>query len=214
MEASLHAAGESQSSFNTAFESFQEAIINAYVNAGISKSKHAKIIEISTEEMLRASSSLSSETRLALERSSAKRKSHVQRRAMEEDFESANTPQSQRNDVISAGVTLETSIDAAASVSEINAAFNAYHDTVVEQLRLVLNAHSASITSIDASINSAGGAKAVLTTSLAAAVSTDAVINAYVNFYNSVSTLVETQLSAATSAEINSTIAILIVANM
>ncbi len=214
LEVSLHSAGESQSGYDAAFESYQEAIVNAYVNAGIEKSKYAKIIGVSTKEMLRVSSSLSSEIRFALTKSAAKRKAYACSRGIEDEFDSAGASQSEKNAVVNARLALEASIDAAASVDEINAAFDAYHEAVVNQLKITLNAHTAAITSIDASINSVGGAKAILTASLAAAVSTDAVVNAYLNFYNSVKAFVETQLSAASSAEIEAATDIFIVANI
>lgn len=212
-ETSLYAAGESQSSYDAAFETYQQAMINAYVNAGIEKSKCAKIIEISTAEMFRASTSLSSEARLAVRKSSAKRKAYACRRAQEEECDSAGAEPAQKNTVISAGVTLEASIDAAASVEEIEAAFVAYHDTVVEQLRITLDAHASVITSVDSSINSSSGLRAVLFASLITAVNTDAVVNAYIAFYNGVKTLVETGMSGATSAEINAAAEILLLAN-
>jgi len=214
LEASLYAAGENQSSYDAAFETYQQAIINAYVNAGVEKSKCAKIIEISNDEMMRASASLSAQAKIALRKSSAKRKAYACRKAQEEECDSAGAQPAQKNAVINAGINLEASIDAAVSADEIDAAFEAYHNTVVEQLRITLNSHAAAITSIDATINSAAGLRAVLLTSLAAAVSTDAVVNAYITFYNNVKTLVETQMSAATSAQIKAATEVLVLANM
>lgn len=214
LEASLYAAGESQSSYDAAFETYQQAIINAYVNAGVEKSKCAKIIEISSDEMIRASASLSAQAKLALRKSSAKRKAYACRRAQEEECDSAGAQPAQKNAVINAGINLEASIDAASSADGIDAAFETYHNAVIEQLRITLNTHAAVITSIDASINSTAGLRAVLLTSLAAAVSTEAVVDAYTTFYNNVKTLVESQMSTATSAQIRAATEVLVLANM
>lgn len=214
LESSLNAAGESQAAYETAFNSYQQALINAYTSAGVEKSKCAKIIEISSDEMLRASATLSAQAKLALRKSSAKRKAYACRRAQEEECDSAGAQPAQKNAVISAGVTLDASINAATSANEIDAAFTSYHDAVVEQLRITLNTHASVITSVDASINSTVGLRAVLLTSIAAAVSTDAVVNAYVTFYNSVKTLVETELSAATSTQVRAATEVIVLANM
>lgn len=213
LEASLNAAGESSSGYDAAFKIYEQAVIDAYANAGVEKSECFKIIEISSNEMLRVSSAFSGEIHFALMKRAAKREALAKRKAQEEEFDSAGAQQEQKNTVVSAGVTLTASIDAASSASEIEAAFKSYHDTVVEQLKITFQSQESAIVSIDSSINSSGGLKAVLEASIIAAINTDAIVNAYLKFYNDCENLVETEMSTASSVQVESASEILLIAN-
>lgn len=151
---------------------------------------------------------------LAMKKSSAEVKARFLSMANEAKFEALGAADAQINVVVSAGVTLRSSIDAAATVSDVDAAFSAYHDTIVDQLRVTLDSEAEAVTTIDSSINSSTGAKATLETALSAPASTGQVVDAYVTFYEAVKTSVDSSLSALSSAEAETAAEILILANM
>ncbi|MFA5806072.1 MAG: hypothetical protein WC879_15650, partial [Melioribacteraceae bacterium] len=70
------------------------------------------------------------------------------------------------------------------------------------------------IDTIEAGVNGMGGMKAILNTAIGAAVSTDVIVNAYVNFFNSCKTATQTAMTGASSAQVNSVSEILILVNM
>jgi len=93
-------------------------------------------------------------------------------------------------------------------------AFVQYHTSIKSQLKVTLSSYAATIETVDTSINEAASAKAILNTSLNGTILLDAIINAYVTFFNSVKTSTQVALVGASSAQVNAASQILILANM
>ena len=85
--------------------------------------------------------------------------------------------------VASAGTSLSTSIKNSITFNQMMDAFAQYHSSVVAQLKLTFSAYANTIDTIEAGVNGMGGMKAILNTAVGATVSTDVIVNAYVNFF-------------------------------
>ena len=202
LEVSLYQAGENQSMIEAAYESYHQALVNAYVNAGLTASAYAKAGEVAARSWVKNTATLSTQARLAVARGNEAR------------FQAAGAAQAQMNAVANAGVSLRASIRSAASEAEILAAFESYHNTVIEQLKITLSAQATAISNVDVAINEIGGAKATLSVAVSAAASTNALVDAYMAYYSSVKTLVNTMATTATQAEINLMTDVLILTNV
>ena len=214
LEVSLYQAGENQSMIEAAYESYHQALVNAYVNAGLTASAYAKAGEVAARSWVKNTATLSTQARLAAVKSAAYLRAWAVARGNEARFQAAGAAQAQMNAVANAGVSLRASIRSAASEAEILAAFESYHNTVIEQLKITLSAQATAISNVDVAINEIGGAKATLSVAVSAAASTNALVDAYMAYYSSVKTLVNTMATTATQAEINLMTDVLILTNV
>ena len=214
LEASLYQAGENQSMIEAAYESYHQALINAYVNAGLTASAYAKAGEVAARSWVKNTATLSTQARLAAVKSAAYLRAWAIARGNEARFQAAGAAQAQVNAVVNAGISLRAAIRSAASESEIMAAFESYHNTVIEQLKITLSAQATVISNIDVAINEVGGAKATLAVAVNAAASTNALVDAYMAYYSAVKTLVNTMATTATQTEINLMTEVLILTNV
>ncbi|MCF8420267.1 MAG: hypothetical protein K9G63_15390 [Melioribacteraceae bacterium] len=214
LDAALYAAGESDAQIDAAFNNYEETMIEAYASSGISVESYAKILEVSTKNMIRSSASVSSDVKLKLEKTASKVKAKVYTEAEKKKMEAGSASATQISAVINAGIQLEVDLDSASNHDEIVAAFDEFHAVVISQISANYTAYASAIASIDAQINSSSGIKATLETSLAAAVNLNMVIEAYMEYYNSCRSLVEASLETASSAEIEVIAEVIIVANL
>ncbi len=213
-QTSLYNHVDSQSAASQDYQTYQRAFISAYSNANVKLEAYAKLLRISSKAYTNQSVQMSSSASFAASQSIYSYSALVLRSAAESKFQEAGASSSQMSTVSNAGVTLSSSIASAASVSQISDAYVQYHNTLVTQLKVVLSAYATLIDSMDANINGAVGIKATLNAALSGSISTSQYVTAYTTFYSSLATLVQTTLTGATSAQINSATEILILANM
>ncbi len=214
LEVSLNQAGENQTLLDAASETYYQALVDAYVDAGVSAGAYAKAKEIAARALVKNSATLNAQARLAVKKAAAYLRAWAIDRGCRSGFTAAGAAQAQIDAVANAGANLRIGIRNAATEADVIAAFENYHDAVIEQLRISLSARASVITNIDLAINGIAGTKATLATAIAAAASTDALIDAYAAFYSAVRTLVSTMTATATQAEINAITEILILTNM
>lgn len=198
----------------TAFVNYQKAIVSAYVSANVNAETYAKISKISSQAYLNASSSMSSQLSFACAKSEYMRDAFVIQQAMEAKFQSAGATSLQSSAVVTAGASLSTAVKSSVNSNQIANAFAQYHSSIVDQLKLTLNTQATAINSIDASINGFSGIKLTLNAAIGVGVSTNAIVDAYVIFYNSIKVLVQASLSGASSSQISASTDILILANV
>lgn len=213
-QTSLYNHADSQSSMSQDFQTYQSAFISAYTNANVKLESYAKLLRISSRAYVDQSAQMSSSASLAASQSIYAYSALVLRSAAESKFQEAGAASAQVSAVSNAGVTLSTSVANATSISQISDAYVQYHNTLVAQLKVVLSAYASLIDTVDANINGTTGAKAVLNAALSGSITTSQYISAYTTFYGSLSTLVQTTLTGATSTQVNAATEILILANM
>lgn len=212
-ETALFNSSESTSA-DAAFVNYQKAIIAAYAKANVNVETYARITNIASKTYLNASASMSSQLSFACAKSEYMRDAFVLQQAIEAKFQSAGASSQQSSAVVVAGASLSTSIKNSVSINQIANAFAQYHSSIVDQLKLTLSTQVTAISTIDASINGLSGLKFTLNAAIGVGVSTNAIVNAYVSFYNSIKTLVQSSLSGASSSQISAATEILILANI
>jgi hypothetical protein len=213
-EAALFNTDDSQSANEEKFDNFQKAIVTAYANANVKAETYAKLSAISSKAFINAAASMSSLIYFASAESNYLRVAFIIRQAMEVKFQEAGASSAQLSAVVSAGANLTSSIKSSVSLNQIADAFVQYHNSIIAQLKLTMSGYVNTIDMIDTSINGNVGIKAILNGAIGATLSTDAIVNAYVNFSNSCKTLVQTNMSGAMSAQVNTASEILLLANL
>ncbi|MFA5972802.1 MAG: hypothetical protein WC780_10665 [Lentimicrobiaceae bacterium] len=213
-EAALYNAGDSQSSAEDQFNTYQSAIISAYTNANVKAETYAKLSEISSKVFVNATASMSSQTYFACAKSNYLRIAFITKQAIDAKFQETGASSSQVSAIASAGVTLSASIKNSVSISQIINAFAQYHSAVVAQLKLTFSAQATNIDIIEASLSSVGGAATVLRASVGVSASTDVIINAYLSFFNSTKTLIQNSLTGVSATQVNAAVEILVMSNM
>lgn len=210
----LYLHDDSQLSYDAANEQYSTTLVGVYISSGLKAESCAKTIELSLKALVKASTGVNSDSRDSFERSCARIKAYFFAKVNEEQFRSTGASQSQISAVVTAGVNLKTSIKVATTLSQMNNAFIAYHNSLVTQFKTYLSVRAQTIDSIEASINNVAGVKATLNSSLSLAISSQMVVNAYIEFFNAVKLLVQSSMGTATQAEINNTTEILVLANI
>jgi hypothetical protein len=214
LEASLLAAAGDQTQIDAAFAEFRQADVDAFVTAGIAVESYARAKEVSTKALAKNSTGLAADAQFALNKSTALRKSFVIDQAVQQTFIALGANTAQMTPVITAGTTLRSSLQAATSAGDIDAAFQAYHDAIVAELQVVASVYAASISTMDTSINSAAGLRFVLGAAVNLVGTEELLVNAYTTFFTSVGALVDTTLGSATDAEVTAISNALILINM
>ncbi|MFA3782372.1 hypothetical protein ABRY23_04835 [Melioribacteraceae bacterium 4301-Me] len=210
----LYVSNDSQASAEVAYSNYCNTMISAYTNTGLKVESAAKAIQIAAKAFVKAMVSANSQTKSACEQSSAKISAYFIAKALEENFKAMGATQAQINAVITAGAALKSTIVTSTTESERANAFVKYHDDVLVQLKAAMNSYAQAITTADSAINSAAGAKAILISSLNVAASPALIVQAYLTFFGAVQTVVQTALSNATQAQVNSATQALILANI
>jgi hypothetical protein len=213
-DAAVYLASNNQTVIATAREAYYQAIANAYTSAGLSLEAYAKARAVSSTVIAKYTSTFSSELQLEVAKEAALQKAIALEAAFQSNFVSVGATQFTLNALVSANASLETSINTAASLNEITNAFLVFHDSVVTQLRFCLTMYSSAVVTVDNSVNSPGGAKATLETSVNTNASAGAMVTAYSNFFTSVRTAVQTTLNNASSIHVQATAEILILSNL
>lgn len=214
LESALHEANSNQSAIEAAFDEFHQATIDAYIESGLSVESYAKAREVSAQALLKNATNLSSEVHFALNQRTAELRAIVIDQAVRESFTALGATEAEMATAIDAAAALRTSVNDALNPDQIAAAFQNYHDTIVNELQAVASAHATAIVTMDTAINAATGAKLILDGALSAAITTEAIVDGYVIFFDAIATLVETSLSAASSTEIEAISDVLIHVNM
>ncbi|MFA7228177.1 MAG: hypothetical protein WC061_04010 [Melioribacteraceae bacterium] len=214
MDEESYASGDSEAERENHFRSYEGNVISACASNNINATTYAELTRIGLSAFSSASASMEPAARLALSKSFYKRFAVTLGYAMNQQFQAAGASNAQVNLMASAGTTLYNSIKNSSDLDQISSAFVQYHATAKTQLQLALSAYSGFIETLDTSINSGTGAKAVLTSSFGTGASAGLIINGYVSFYNTVKTLVQAALVGASSSQVNAASHILIIANM
>lgn len=202
LESKLNAT-TSEAQHQAAMDVFMEAVAHAYVDAGVDASAYARAKELSGLILLKNCTSISSEARSEIRSNAALLASYAINTAVQAKMEAANAAGQSVQAAAQAGAQLRSDIKAVANASEedIDAAFETYNQAIVDILQQEFPADAGTIANISSQINSIGGAKAALKTTITVSADTDVIIEAYSTFYASVRATVDTLFTAATNTE-------------
>ncbi|MCF7901892.1 MAG: hypothetical protein K9M19_00550 [Candidatus Marinimicrobia bacterium] len=193
------------------------AHVQAYLDVGINANIYARADQVAQtcgEHAMNMMGHANTEARFRLKQRSRIMLANKVQSAVTTNFQMLNADSAQVSAAIQAGITLKSEINTAQSYQEVQAAFQAYHDAIVNALTVSFGLKGDLIASIDSSINGTTGLKAGLSSSLSVAASNQAIIEAYQAFYDGISALVENTLAAYGNAEITAVVNICILANL
>jgi hypothetical protein len=193
----------SQSSIDAAFETYNQAVIEAYTNVGVSADTYAKIMVISQRALINSSANFSSQFRFYFRQQAAERRADIDDYTVQTQFTAMGASQAEISVVAAAGATLKSSVENATSEADINGAFDTYHTSVINELKVVLGVDSSVLTDID---SSSVNYNASLMTTISSSTLASIIINAYINFYSQVESKVKASLSAAGDTKVNATV--------
>ncbi len=199
-----------QSDIDAAFESYTNATIISYQNAGLDVSAYGKVYEAASRVLLNSATSINASVKFAIQKRIALVKAKIINFIIQAKFTAMGAAQAQMTALITAAVTLNDSIKTATTFSEIITAFDNYHTAVINELKITLGTNGTLITTIESNI---AGFKATLESSVSFTVSIDVVVNAYVKFYADIEASVESTLTSAPQVQVNATAQILLLLN-
>ncbi len=214
LESSLNASGGNQAAAQTDFQNFEEADLNAYVTQGISAETVAKVEEIFARTITNASASTDASVKFALYRQAAQLRAFAIKSGIHAKMQIIGATQTEIDSADTAGATLQSWIRGSTSSGQIDAAFKAYHDAVLNLAAEAIGVNSSAMTNVDAQINAGGGAKGILFGAISIQPSTQLLVQAYASFFNAVSSAANSSLTTMSKSQVDAVAQILILANM
>lgn len=215
LHSSLYATN-SESASVEAYNLFIQTVVNAHVNAEVNSTAYCKAKEGATQLILKNVSEISSNARSEVRGVTAFLVSMAIDNAVQTRLESINATESSVESAAQAGIQLRNEFQAnsAASLNEIEAAFETYNEAIMEILKKEFAASAEIIVSINNEINSTAGIKAALETTLDASANTDLIVQAYSTFYSGVRSVVDDIFPTANQTEAEFITDIMIMINL
>lgn len=211
LDAALYNSGDTEDETENVIKDYEGSVC---ANSSVTANVQAELMRIGVTTFLNATSSMSANGRLAIAKSFYKRYAFVLDIAMRQQFQAAGATDAQLSAASSAGASLYSSIKTSSDLNSFADAFVQYRSSIKSQLKITLASNANAIETIDTSINTSASAKTILSASLMGTVSVDAIINAYVAFFNYVKTTTQATLVGASSAQVSAATQILILANI
>lgn len=181
----------SVSSRQKAYQNYLGAVANAYVDSGLQFVTFSKVLEVSTRVFLKEIEKINSRLNFEFVRRTSEIRAGVLNIAVQYEFERLGADPSAINEIINAGEELENSIPNMQSQSEISGAYTNYKDTVIENLKEILGGNGTVIDAIEENIMNY---KNELISIVDNSNDQSAVIDAYLNFYGKITSLVQQQI--------------------
>lgn len=209
------AASSSAEARSEAYDVFIESTVNAYVNAGLDASATAKALEMWSRVTVNSMTAVSSEIKNDVRAQASLLAATAVDLAVQAEAEATEMSESSKQAIIDAGVELRSDIEASAGVaSEVEAAFEAYHDEVRNTMESDTAFEATVILNIDNEINSDNGAKSNFSSSISGILKASAVFDVYESFFTSIQGTVESNLSGSSESEIEAVSQIMILINL
>lgn len=193
------AAATSTSAQNEALVRFENALIDAYTEAGVSLEVQAKARQSGEAALLRFATTNDAETRFSLHKRTTILTAMATALAVEAAFEAEGAAQSRLDALADARTTFVTNLRAAVSESEIDAAEAQYRTSVEAELTAELEINEAVLVAAETALSPV---KTTLEASISAAGSAADVAMAYVSFFTSAESTVESALSVSGKAQL------------
>lgn len=204
--AELHSglyAANSESASIEAYNIFIQTVANAHTNAEVNSTAYCKAKEGASHLILKNVSEISSSARSEVRGNTAFLVSIVVDNAVQTRMESVNAAESSVESAAQAGIQLRSEFEAntAATLNEIESAFETYNESILEILKREFSASAEIIVSINNEINRTAGIKAALETTVDASANTDLIVQAYSTFYSGVRSVVDDIFPTANQTE-------------
>lgn len=181
---------ESENARDLAFRNYLNSVSDAYVEVGSSCVIYNKVNEVSVRVLLNGIKIIGSGLYFEFVKRSAEIRARILNIAVQHEFQKLEVDPSLINKVIFFGDELENNIKESHSQDEVENAFDNYKEEQIINLIKAMGIEGEIIPQLQDSIE-------VYKDELKVNVDTsdeDAVINAYINFYNNISNLVERQI--------------------
>ncbi|MCF7805850.1 MAG: hypothetical protein K9N46_16010 [Candidatus Marinimicrobia bacterium] len=212
LDQKLYESG-TEASASGSHRTFVRNYLRAYSDAGIDISNYARSRAMAFSAMIQSTGSMNTNLRFDYLQALAEFRAEVMTRAVEARFATLETSDSVEADLAAMETELNASIDAATSLAEIRSAFNTYHSSVIDLLRLTLDVDEAMMADIQGEIEGENGLRAALSESLALSISTEAIIEAYQDYYTAIESRVLSRTSLGVGTDANLMADIFIIAD-
>ncbi len=193
-------------------------ILDAGITASASGEDKARCLQVYAQALARFTVGLSAEATFAAIKSAHTQAALALREAAEARLKACGATAVTVQSLAVAGTTLQASMQAAASVEAVSAAYESYHATVTACLKQALVLHAATVESLDAKIHGQDGARAALIAKLKAAADAEAAAKAHAEFSAEVDAQVKAAfgsgLGAPTAAQGQAVSQAMVLANM
>jgi len=202
LDAALYASSSSSAKAD-AYDMFLKAMANAYAKAEVNANAYAKAKEAASHLLIKNTTKLSSTARAEVRSNAAYLVSIAIDNAMQARLKAANAADSSVQAAAEAGTQLRANLKAktTATKDEVDSMFETYNSAITDVLKTEFSANAQAMVDINSQINSTGGIKADLQSSISASASTDVIVQAYSTFYTSVKSIVDATFSSASSTE-------------
>jgi hypothetical protein len=214
LESELAASSNSEAR-SEAYDVFVESTIDAYVSAGLDASSTASALEMWSRITVNSMAATSSEIKEDVRLQTSIISSAAIDLAVQAEAEATEMSETSKQAIIDAGVQLRSDIEASAGVeSEVEAAFEAYHDEVRNTMESDTAFEATLIIDIDSEINSNNGAKSSFSSSISGVLNASTVFDIYNSFFADINSTVEGSMSNGTDSEIETITQIMILINL
>lgn len=218
LEAELKAASGDAMKVKNAYDTYHNALMEAYIKAGLDVSAYARSQQVYAQALVKTSLHFSGEAKAALIRSGHSQAARGLRSAMELHLKAAEASEALQAAAMEAGTALQAAIDIAANAETIAAAYASYHASIVACLRGAYPLRATTLSGIDGRIRGEGGARADLMAALKPDASSDSISKAHMEFASRVKAEVAAEFNGAvggpTEAQIKVMAQVLLLANM
>jgi len=215
LESALFAAVDDPVGVEAAVATYFASVADAYVSTGLGIDVYARATEVNARTALSFFGARGTAWGAALLRQAARVRARSTTNAIAVQFAAVGASEEVRGAVAEAAASLLLALQAdTATESEIDAAFDVYHDEVVAGLRGSLVAWDAEIAAIDVAVNGPGGARSNLETALVLALDPSLVAGMYDTYFLAVEAAAEAVMTTATEAEIDLTAEVLALASV
>ncbi len=209
-ESALYSADGDSAADDVALQTYYAATVGAYVSAGIPIQSLAEVEDASCSALTDNTQSLSAGISFSVAQSSALVRAALAGQAVLSEMQAGGATQAEISSTDSANSELLASLDLAVSSSQLSSAFQEFHSAIMEQLLDLDSSDSSAVSSADLQIEAAGGAGSVLSAALNSAATTGAIVQAYMTFYSSVSSLIS-GIGGLSSSQLDATAQILMI---
>lgn len=177
-----------------AFDALLEAHHNAYTDADVEHETVAKLAHMRVNVLQNTFSSASADVEEGIYTSSSLFAALAIDAAARANAEASGMSDATVSAIADEGTSLKSEIKASAgSSSDVEAAFETYHDNVREAMENDSSAEAGVILEIDSEINASGGSKSVFNSALSGVISVDLLTDIYLSFTNSIENNVESK---------------------
>lgn len=185
---------------SNAYESYYQALVNAYINAGASADTYAKLLIIANSEFVKSTSNLNSQLSFYFEQSAAYLRAKVTNYAVQEKFNAMGASNAEIEAAAAAGLSLSSSIKNASAQSDIDNSFSNYRTQIVAELKMFFNSNQEMVTAIS---SKAQLYNSTFKSDVSSGSSTNDIISAYNKFYSGINSSVAASFGSGSQSQIN-----------